>query len=217
MRLAGKQEKKVFPEDVRETAWLSERDEKNIPENTRPLSALLRIEILHSGHMMYIDERGPFEHTSLASLTNIKANILQPCELSANWGLLSEEWQQQPGVSERLVWGRRQRKLWHVCVCMCQQQVWFSPLFSWNTYFTQGMQHMSCMLTLRGRREQKHVTIWGHMRVNWFQEVRHKWSFGHSTVTTNKFRLYSCRAHSLGCCKTLALGLIKTLITKRTG
>ncbi len=47
MRLAGKQEKKGLPEDVRERAGLSERDEKNIPENTRPHSALLRTDILH--------------------------------------------------------------------------------------------------------------------------------------------------------------------------
>lgn len=45
--LAGKQGKKSFPEDVRERAWLSEREQNNIPENTRPHSALLRMEILH--------------------------------------------------------------------------------------------------------------------------------------------------------------------------
>lgn len=213
---------RFFPEDVRETAWLSEQDEKNNPENTRPLSALLRIEILHSCSVAtWCTEtrEGPLSTHLLHLLLTLKQIYCSHASCQLTDVYFEKSGSNNPSVSERLVWGRRQRKLWpvSVCMCMCQQQVWFSPLFSWNIYFTQGMQYMSCMLTLRGRRKQKHVTIWGHMRVNRFQEVRHKWSFGHSTVTTNKFRLYSCRAHSLGCCKTLALGLIKTLITERTG
>lgn len=46
--LAGKQEKKPSWGCSRERAWLSERHQKNIPGNTRPHSALLRIEIPHS-------------------------------------------------------------------------------------------------------------------------------------------------------------------------
>lgn len=42
-------------------------------------------------------------------------------------------------------------------------------------------------------------------------------SFDRSTVTAHKLGLCSCRAHSHGCCKTLAPGLIKTLITERQG
>lgn len=45
--MAGKREKKRFPDNVQVRARLSVRDEKNIEENTRPHSAVQRIEILH--------------------------------------------------------------------------------------------------------------------------------------------------------------------------
>lgn len=155
MRLAGKQEKKSLSWGCsKESLTVWARWEKHPREHPSSFSASenRNTSQLFCGHMNR-DERGPSEHTSPASLTNIKANILQSCELSANWCLLSEEWQQQPEcVWETCVRQKAKKILTCVCVCMCQQQVWFSPLFSWNTYFTQGMQHMSCMLTLRGRR-----------------------------------------------------------------
>ena len=72
--------------------------------------------------------------------------------------------------------------------------------------------HMSCTLTT-GTRGGMEATR-GSARC---QEVTHKRSFGRSLVTTNQFRLCSCCAHSLGCCKKLAPSLIKSLIAGRTG
>lgn len=48
MRFAGKQERNLSRGCLKERVRLSEWDEKSIPENTHPHSALLRIEILHS-------------------------------------------------------------------------------------------------------------------------------------------------------------------------
>lgn len=103
MRLAGKQEKKegggIFPEDVqerekeRESDCLKQGAAKHPGENTRPQSGLLRMEILRSctGPGSRTARRGPLtKHTSPASPAAIKANILQPCELSATrWGFFS--------------------------------------------------------------------------------------------------------------------------------
>lgn len=136
------------------------------------------------GHMMYRagvsgGRRGPSEHTSPASLTSIKANILRPCELSATWCFLPEEWWQQPEcVWEPLVEQKAEEKR-DMCVClhMCQQQVWFFTAALWTLrmkyiFHTGNAKCIFFMLTLPGWPGQEHVTLRRRMRPKWCQEVR---------------------------------------------
>lgn len=171
------------------------------------------------GHMMYRagvsdSQRGPSEHTSPASLTSIKANILRPCELSATWRFLPEEWWQQQ---------KAEKSVTCVCVCTCaSSRCDFSPPRSEHLneiHFSHGecRTHFLHANTARATGTATRDSAEAHEAkvVSGSQDANG--SFGRSTVTARKLRLCSCRAHSHGCCKTLAPGLIKTLIIWASG
>lgn len=159
----------------------------------------------------------------ISRISSIKANILRPCELSATWCFLPEEWWQQPECVREPLAEQKAGEKRNMCVClhMCQQQVWFFTAALWTLlmkyiFHTGNAERIFCTLTPPGWPGQEHVTLRRRMRPKQCQEVRTaNESFGRSTVTALKLRLRACRAHSHGCCKTLAPGLIKTLITER--
>lgn len=233
MRLAGKQKKKALSWGCsRERAWLSERDEKNIPENTRPHSVLLRMEIFRScsvaawctGPGSPTAREGPLS-THLPHLLPALKQIYcghVSCQLPGVFSQKSDGNNQS--VSESLSWSRRQRKAWHVCVFAHVPAA--GVIFHRRALSTSHEIHIShgecrthflhantARVTGTGTRDSAEAheakVVSGSQDANG--------SFGRSTVTAHKLRLCSCRAHSHGCCKTLAPGLIKTLITERRG
>lgn len=65
-------------------------------------------------------KREDLKTREFASLTNVKAKILQPCEMTAKWCFLSGgygRFECEECIRQALM-----------CWCMCQPQAWFSPL-----------------------------------------------------------------------------------------
>lgn len=215
MRFAGKQERNLSWGCLKERVRLSERDEKSIPENTHPHSVLLRIEILHSfsvaTRFTELGSLTPREGPLSTHLLHLLLTLEQISCSHVSCQLTGVYFQRSRSNNLRLTERLRAKKSM-ICVHLPASGAIFTTGGSHEIHISHRECSTSCMLMLPGGTQRK-----AHKGVNWCQKVRHKWSFGQSNATSNKFRLYSCCAHSLGCCKTLALALIKTLITERTG
>lgn len=128
-----------------------------------------------------------------------------------------------PSVSKRFLHDegmRRSEKYAGTCVYVLAAGVIPTTVFwqflSNTVHISQtALRRMPHMLMLPGGCGQKHATVWRQTGVDWRHKVIPKRSFGRSLVMTNQSSPSSCCAHPIGCCKTLALILIKTLTTGR--
>ena len=162
------------------------------------------------GGLWYVGREGPLStHGEFTSLSNVEAKIFQPCETPAKSCLPFRS-----VVAEKK---KEKKKAWRVSCVFQQQQAWFPPSCSGSSHKIhishRALLQMSCMLTL----PENTWLFGGTLGSTGVRKSHTDGSFGCSIVTANQFRLYSCCAHSLGCCWTLAPGLIKTLIAERTG